>query len=71
MTACFWAGFRVGLRRNTCADRLKLSIYLNVARPNSGHFFLGMLKLLPIWMSPVAQTQFQQLIFYGLPGRNR
>jgi hypothetical protein len=27
-------------------------------------------KLLPIWMSPVAQAQFQQLIFYGLPDRN-
>jgi hypothetical protein len=38
-------------------------------------FFLGMLKpilklLLPTWISPVAQTQFQQLIFYGLPDRN-
>jgi hypothetical protein len=75
MTACFWAGFRVGLRRNTCADRLKLSFNFDVARPNSGHFFLGMLKpilklLLPTWISPVAQTQFQQLIFYGLADRN-
>jgi hypothetical protein len=75
MTACFWAGCRVGLRRNTCADRLKILIYFYLARPNSGHFFLGMLKpilklLLPTWISPVAQTQFQQLIFYGLPDRN-
>jgi hypothetical protein len=74
MTAFFWAGCRVGLRRNTCADRLKSSFILIVARPNSGHFFLGMLKpilkLLPTWISPVAQAQFQQLIFYGLPDRN-
>ncbi len=73
MTAFFWAGFRVGLRRNTCADRLKLSTFIFVARPNSGHFFLGMLKpilkLLPIWISPVAQARCQQLIFYGLPDR--
>jgi hypothetical protein len=39
MTAFFWAGFRRGLRRNTCADRLKLLILTFVARPNSGHFF--------------------------------
>jgi len=75
MTAGFWAGCRIGLRRNTCADRLKSSINFYVARPNSGHFFLGMLKpilkLLPIWMSPVAQARFQQLIFYGLLDRNR
>jgi hypothetical protein len=49
--------------------------FVFVARPNSGHFFLGMLKpilkLLPIWMSPVTQAQFQQLIFYDLPDRNR
>jgi len=68
-----WAGCRVGLRRNTCADRLKL-VNFCVARPNSGHFFLGMLKpilkLLPIWISPVAQARFQQLIFYGLADRN-
>jgi hypothetical protein len=75
MTACFWAGRRIGLRCNTRTDRLKLSFYEFVARPNSGHFFLGMLKpvikLLPIWMNPVAQAQFQQLIFYGLLDRNR
>ena len=76
MTACFWAGCRIGLRCNTCADRLKLLFLIFVARPNSGHFFfLGMLKailkLLPLWMSPVTQAQFQQLIFYGLPDRNR
>jgi len=76
MTAGFWAGFRIGLRCNTCADRLKLVFLFFVARPNSGHFFFGMLKpilklLLPIWMSSVAQAQFQQLIFYGLPDRNR
>jgi hypothetical protein len=45
-----------------------------VARPTSGHFFLGMLKpilkLLPIWISSlVAQARFQQLIFYSLPDR--
>jgi hypothetical protein len=75
MTAYFWAGCGVGLRCNTRADRLKLDFYEFVARPTSGHFFLGMLKpilkLLPIWMSPVAQARFQQLIFYGLPDRNR
>ena len=76
MTAFFWAGCRRGLRRNTCADRLKLNKFLLLARPNSGHFFLGMLKpilklLLPGWISPVAQAQFQQLIFYGLSDRNR
>jgi hypothetical protein len=70
----FWAGCRIGLRQNTRADRLKLLEILFVARPNSGHFFFGMLKailkLLPIWISPVAQARFQQLIFYGLPDRN-
>ncbi len=70
----FWAGCRVGLRRNTCADRLKLVLIFFVARPNSGHFFFGMLKailkLLPIWMNSVARARFQQLIFYGLPDRN-
>jgi hypothetical protein len=74
MTALFWAGFRIGLRCNTCADRLKLLKFYFVARPNSGHFFLGMLKailkLLPIWMSPVARARFQQFIFYGLPDHN-
>jgi hypothetical protein len=30
----------------------------------------AILKLLPIWMSPVAQAWFQQLIFYGLPDHN-
>ena len=25
------------------------------------------LKLLPVWISSVAQARFQQLIFYGLP----
>jgi hypothetical protein len=30
----------------------------------------AILKLLPIWISPVAQARFQQLIFYGLPDRN-
>src|SRR4028119_2259464 len=28
MTAFFWAGFRVGLRCKTCADRLKLHFLL-------------------------------------------
>ena len=75
MTACFWASSRKGLRRNTCADRLKLyKFFESVAAQTAAIFFLGMLKpilkLLPIWISPVAQAQFQQLIFYGLPGRN-
>jgi hypothetical protein len=44
MTACFWAGCRIGLRCNTRADRLKLSIFVFLARPNSGHFFFGNAK---------------------------
>jgi hypothetical protein len=28
MTALFWAGCRLGLRRNTCADRLKSSLFI-------------------------------------------
>jgi hypothetical protein len=71
----FWAGCRIGLRRNTCADRLKLrnNFYLWPAQ-TAAIFFWGMLKpilkLLPIWISPVTQARFQQLIFYGLPDRN-
>jgi hypothetical protein len=44
MTAFFWAGCRIGLRRNTRADKLKLLNLDLLARPNSGHFFLEMLK---------------------------
>ena len=70
----FWAGCRVGLRRNTCADRLKSTYYFFCGPPKQRpFFFLGMLKpilkLLPVWISPVAQARFQQLIFYGLPDR--
>ena len=39
MTACFWAGFRRGLRRNTCADRLKLIIYLMWPAQTAAIFF--------------------------------
>ena len=41
MTACFWASSRKGLRRNTCADRLKLRIILNCGLPKQRPFFFG------------------------------
>jgi hypothetical protein len=69
----FWAGCRIGLRRNTCADRLKLIVYFNWwPAQTAAIFFWGMLKpilKLPIWISSVAQARFQQLIFYCLPDR--
>jgi hypothetical protein len=51
MTACFWASFPRGLRRNTRADKLKLSFYFG-GSPKQRPFFFGMLKpilkLLPV-----------------------
>jgi hypothetical protein len=41
MTACFWAGFRIGLRRNTCADRLKLNVFCFCGPPKQRPFFFG------------------------------
>ena len=39
MTACFWAGFRRGLRRNTCADRLKLHFLLFLSPAQTAAIF--------------------------------
>jgi hypothetical protein len=47
MTAFFWAGFRVGLRCNTRADRLKLIIILNFGPPKQRPFFFGNAKANP------------------------
>jgi len=47
----FWAGCRIGLRRNTCADRLKSSFIIYVARPNSGHFFWKLKLILKLAQS--------------------
>jgi hypothetical protein len=71
----FWAGCRIGLRCNTRADRLKLTFNKSMwPAQTAAIFFWGMLKpilkLLPIWISPVTQARFQQLIFYGLLDRN-
>ena len=41
MTAFFWAGCRVGLRRNTCADKLKLVFKLFGGPPKQRPFFFG------------------------------
>jgi hypothetical protein len=40
MTACFWAGFGIGLRRNTCADRLKLHFLFLWPAQTAAIFFL-------------------------------
>jgi len=40
MTAVFWAGFRMSLRRITCADRLKLSFLFLLGPPKQRPFFL-------------------------------
>jgi hypothetical protein len=44
MTADFWAGFRIGLRCNTRADRLKLSILFACGPPKQRPFFFGNAK---------------------------
>ena len=41
MTAFFWAGFRMSLRRNTCADRLKLVILMWPAQTAAIFFDTG------------------------------
>jgi hypothetical protein len=63
MTAGFWAGCRIGLRRNTRADRLKLSFLFDCGPPNQRPFFF--------WNAKAnSKAWFQQLIFYGLPDHN-
>jgi hypothetical protein len=59
----FWAGCRISLRQNTCADRLKLLIYEFGGPPKQRPFFFGNAKAQLPRLSPA-------IIFYGLPDRN-